>query len=908
MHVIKLNGYNATTENGEKLELGTFDSYGEEQLQIVEAPDWENLSVIATFNPPNKKPVQVVVDSVTGVIKVPKEATADLYGVGTIVFVGLADGVQRISADCEYIVRKHSNASGTEPAEPTPDLLQQVLTLSRDAQTAAKNAEQNAKNAAKDAADTVKPYREEAVQAATAASLSEKNAAESKAAAQEAAERATQAGIAASNAAEEAERSAGIATDAAGGSALNAENAQKSALNAQQSANNAAESQSVAAASADAAAKSQQSAAIDAKTASDAKVAAAGSAETAAGSANAAENSASAAARSEQAAGASEEQAAVSERAAKESADAAAKSAQAALESKTAAETSETNAAASAKKAQDVADSLPEDYTTAVNEIAALKINKVDKTELDTVKQQVKNITPDDSAIGEKPWSSKNIIDMFCPPLEENGNPVVCYPVAGYPLGVKAKWEPMQEGTGTPYPAGGGKQLLDTNKCVPTVGKPYGMTITLDGDVFKVSGVPNEEVTTTEPYSFAVCTCYQEELRGKGYKVTAWAIKGKVNNAWGLRTESESSLAIAAELTPGVNNDIQLRLMVSKDTPTAWEPYENIRPIKGRASVKVERCGENLLNIKPFNKFTKNGITYEYVPNAGIHVSGTATTTVDSTTFPIWHLPPGKYYGLDTGEGIPASIVVQRNGKNLWLNAKGAFEILTGDVTKYWYAIVSAGSTVDRTVYPYIVPGTNAPTTYTPYTGQTNTLTLPETVYGGDVDAVTGEGGNKYCLLTVDGTERWAYFDESGLPNAAGYIRYSTYLSTPSAEKYDSQSAVGISSVGKTGNTGPATNANVADCRTKSGILIFNVKASEKIYPLENWKAYLAAQKAAGTPVQVAYKLAEPVPITATGAQPLLALAGANTVLSDADSATVTGRADPIKRITDLEAAVASIN
>lgn len=134
MHVIKLNGYNATTENGEKLELGTFDSYGEERLQIVEAPDWVNLSVIATFNPPNKKPVQVAVDSVTGVIKVPKEATADLYGVGTIVFVGLADGVQRISADVEYIVRKHSNASGTEPAEPTPDLLQQVLTLSKDAQ------------------------------------------------------------------------------------------------------------------------------------------------------------------------------------------------------------------------------------------------------------------------------------------------------------------------------------------------------------------------------------------------------------------------------------------------------------------------------------------------------------------------------------------------------------------------------------------------------------------------------------------------------------------------------------------------------------------------------------------------------------------------------------------------------
>ena len=146
MHIIKLNGYNATVDNGEKLELGTFDSYGEEQLQIVKAPDWENLSVIVTFNPPNKKPVQVVVDSSTGVIKVPKEATADLYGVGTIVFVGLADGVQRISADVEYIVRKHSNASGTEPAEPTPSVVEQILTEAQNAKDIAQSVRTDADN------------------------------------------------------------------------------------------------------------------------------------------------------------------------------------------------------------------------------------------------------------------------------------------------------------------------------------------------------------------------------------------------------------------------------------------------------------------------------------------------------------------------------------------------------------------------------------------------------------------------------------------------------------------------------------------------------------------------------------------------------------------------------------------
>lgn len=158
MHVIKLDGYNAPVDNGGKLELGTFGSYGEEQLQIVKAPDWVNLSVIATFNPPNRKPVQAVVDSVTGVIKVPKEAMADWYGVGTIVFVGLADGVQRISSDVEYIVRRHSNANGTEPAEPTPSVVEQILT---EAQNANVNSAE-AKKTATDAKDIAQRVRTDA--------------------------------------------------------------------------------------------------------------------------------------------------------------------------------------------------------------------------------------------------------------------------------------------------------------------------------------------------------------------------------------------------------------------------------------------------------------------------------------------------------------------------------------------------------------------------------------------------------------------------------------------------------------------------------------------------------------------------------------------------------------------------
>ena len=872
VHEIQVSQYKTVPSS---IKLGTFDSYGTEKIHFAFGSGWENLAVYATFTAPNGKSVQADVD-LDGYADVPAEATAEQAGQGEIVLVGKAEGVNRITVSLYYTVLEHGPVQGAEPAVPTPDLLQQILTLSKDAQKAAKNAEQSAANAVKDATNTVKPFKEEAAQAAAGAALSEKSAAESKVAAQDAAGVAVQAGIAAGNAADAAEKAAGTATGAAGSSALNAESAQKGAQNAQQSATDAAESQRAAKASADAAAKSQKSAATDAKTATDAKVAAAGSAENAAAAAAAAGNAADDAAGSQQAAGASEEKAAASERAAKESEQAAAKSAEAALESKNAAAKSEENAAASAKKAQGVADSLPADYTTAVNEIAKLKTDKADKTELNTVKQKVKSITPDDSTVGEKPWSSKNIVDMLCPPLEESGNPVVCYPVEGYPLGVKAKWEPVQEGSGTPHPAGGGKNLLDVNKCTAIEYKPYGLTATLDGDVFKISGIPNEGVTAKDFYSFAFCTCSQEELRGKGYIITAFIIKGKINNAWGLRTESEDEIAIAAELTPGVNTDIQFRLMVSKDTPTAWEPYENIRPIKGRDSVTVTRCGENLLKFsKQSFKFTQYVGPYAVNLKAGTYCISCGNVAHDGKNDPAIAFTDAKdkITYLFLTQGMKTAFTLERDCTNIYMYTNGYD----------FHGSAGISATIEDLI---LVSGTTAPTTYTPYIGATNTLTLPETVYGGEVDAVSGEGQETRKTQTLDGTTN--KFTQSGvfwnLPqnSAPGIL-----------DSYDTNCS----------HFPPATFGG----NQRKEFIFTTAQLMSKYFPDVNaLNAYLAAQYAAGTPVQVCYKRATPAPFTATGAQPLPALAGVNTILTDADSATVTGRADPIKRITDLEDAVAS--
>lgn len=369
--------------------------------------------------------------------------------------------------------------------------------------------------------------------------------------------------------------------------------------------------------------------------------------------------------------------------------------------------------------------------------------------------------------MGPDAWSSKHIVDMLCPPLEETGNPVQCYPVENYPLGVVASWEPTQEGSGEPSP-------------------------------------------------------------------------------------------------------------------------ENVRPIKGRDSVTVTRCGGNLLNIKTFNKSTKDGITYEYVPDGGIHISGTALTNVTSPMLSVSYLSPGKYYGADSGEGIGASIVVHRNGKNVWLNVKGTFVILAGDVIKFWCLSVNGGATVDKTLYPYIVPGTTAPTTYAPYTGQTTALTLPSTVYGGTVDAVSGVGKEVWRSITLDGVSE-KFVNE--------YDDYWNLLpmNTPGISNQNIDYIV-------SSHFYHAFGGNI------TGFLFTTSSMMKRYFATpDELNAYIAAQYAAGTPVQIAYKLTTPTPFTATGAQPIPALPGVNTVLTDADSVTVTGRADPIKRITDLEDAVASM-
>lgn len=296
----------------------------------------------------------------------------------------------------------------------------------------------------------------------------------------------------------------------------------------------------------------------------------------------------------------------------------------------------------------------------------------------------------------------------------------------------------------------------------------------------QVVAAEGERVLGTIPQDYTAAVGEIDALKKSKAEIDDTAIDG---DTW-------SSKHIADMLCPKVEKSgtlVQMDGMLGGyplGVTVSWTPTqegsgdpspENVRPIQGRTEIKVERCGENLLNIKPFNTNTRRGITFEYVPEGGIHIQGTASANADSPTFPVWHLPPGKYYGLNTPTGVSASIVVRRNGSNLWLNTKGIFEILAGDITTYWYMIVANGTTLDNTIYPYIVPGTTAPTAYALYTGSINTLTLPSVIYGGEVDA-EGKGQETWgCIDSYAGEtlpaewicDRAAYAAGTTPPNGA---------------------------------------------------------------------------------------------------------------------------------------------
>lgn len=137
-------------------------------------------------------------------------------------------------------------------------------------------------------------------------------------------------------------------------------------------------------------------------------------------------------------------------------------------------------------------------------------------------------------------------------------------------------------------------------------------------------------------------------------------------------------------------------------------------------------------------------------------------------------------------------------------------------------------------------------------TGERRTAEPAEPVYGGSVDWLTGVLRIDRALVALDGSENWKV---SGTQSVEGYVRYDGKID-------------GL----------PPTASNACTCShflfrevNKPGVWMLSTsqtgvapRISCAIPTLDEFKAYLTAQAAAGTPVQILYTLAEPVEIAFT--------------------------------------------
>lgn len=149
------------------LVLGTWDSYGTEQLLLRLGPEWEGLAIDATFhNVPNDEGVTVLADT-DGLVTVPPEACMRASKYATITFRGVKDGVQRISCNLPYMVLDHAQVPGAN-STATPSENAQALTQMQGLRDGAVDA----KNQAEAARDNAARSAELAQQAASSAANS----------------------------------------------------------------------------------------------------------------------------------------------------------------------------------------------------------------------------------------------------------------------------------------------------------------------------------------------------------------------------------------------------------------------------------------------------------------------------------------------------------------------------------------------------------------------------------------------------------------------------------------------------------------------------------------------------------------------------------------------------------------
>lgn len=506
----------------------------------------------------------------------------------------------------------------------------------------------------------------------------------------------------------------------------------------------------------------------------------------------------------------------------------------------------------------------------------------------------------------------KEIIDRITSPFSTTGSVVQCHPVEDYPLGVAVNLNPVQEGSGEPShdnirPICGhaGVEVVRCGKNLfPPVTISGSTGFTSDGDgVFKYVGTGN---TVIGSYTFKANTEYALSTSHKSGSGNLPCVI--VRNPSGNTTGQVSNYGNA-------NNPVHVKF----DADTTWNIMFQAQSSAGMPTV---------------------GDTYTFQIEAGSVASSHEPHV--SVIYPV--ALGNNLFNADEASAVGNRINIATGAQMTVANTQRASSYIAVEPnTQYilnfsYYSGGDFGMAFYNSSKTYISGTKQNLVDTAEYSDRPFTFTTPENcaylrfstsnnpdlskiillkgagVYGGTVNVNEGETVADVAFMELNGAESWTasgtqfvdwvafnFYPKGKVGNSVWTDvvcnMFRTMLQTDySTGKNESGGFGGV------GGYGAAVTFKVS--RTVlGGVTGTNADA------LDAWKTFLAEQYAAGTPVQIAYKLETPTTIT-HGAHNIPALNGVNTVYADAGAVTVNGRIDPeylnntvLTRLAALEAA-----
>ena len=218
--------------------------------------------------------------------------------------------------------------------------------------------------------------------------------------------------------------------------------------------------------------------------------------------------------------------------------------------------------------------------------------------------------------------------------------------------------------------------------------------------------------------------------------------------AWSGNSGANFTVGVASGST--VNTVYYPMIRLSSVSDATYEPYSNICPISGYDSVVVSRCRKNLLPYPYYNTSkTHNGVTWTVNSDGTITANGTATSesqfiltgSVDGDDY------VGKIFSaLTRSSGTPWKIraLIQLYGSP-WTTIDADYgrgvtvPNTASGINIRFLLCIRSGETVTNEVFkPMIRLASETDDTYEPYQGNTYTINLNGTRYGGTLDVASG--------------------------------------------------------------------------------------------------------------------------------------------------------------------------